>query len=72
MSQLKNEDNSQTQSEVADDWENVGDEQVMAQIAERQKQLVEQKNEVEQLKLPEADDGQQPGPAKYVAVSTLK
>jgi hypothetical protein len=66
MSQLKNEDNSQTQSEVADDWENVGDEQVMAQIAERQKQLVEQKNEVEQLKLPEADDGQQPGPANSI------
>lgn len=64
MSLAHNEGASQS-NKVADDWEDVGEEQVIAQIAERQKQLVAQKNEAEQLKLPEgADDGQQPGPAK--------
>ncbi|KAH7695089.1 hypothetical protein AAVH_37858, partial [Aphelenchoides avenae] len=63
MSVAHDEEASQS-NKVADDWEDVGEEQVIAQIAERQKQLVEQKNEAEQLKLPEGDDdGQLPGPA---------
>uniref|UniRef100_A0A914EML8 SUZ domain-containing protein n=1 Tax=Acrobeloides nanus TaxID=290746 RepID=A0A914EML8_9BILA len=52
------------QNAVADDWENVADEQVIAQVAERQKQLANKQNEEKEAQIAAYDEhDQMPGPA---------
>lgn len=56
------ESKNEGQDSVADDWENVAEEQVIAQVAEKQKQIANKQNEEKETQIYDEQD-QSPGPA---------
>lgn len=56
------ESRNEGQNSVADDWENVAEEQVIAQVAEKQKQIANKQNEEKEAQI-STDDGHELGQA---------